>query len=136
MEEEGTQAPFNMGQATLESIRNLIDQIARLSITATEVPIQERGNVQFAKYVSVKQLAILSTPLLKKEQKEKVMGGFYKIKLQPGSFPQGRGNQNKLGTVYNFQVENELDLMVILIQEELQSTGHFMPSEEEEEDEE
>ena len=124
------QAPFNMALETLKSVRKQIDRIATLSMGIVGNMIIDMGEMQHTKFRAVKQLAIISTPLLLEEQSKEIMDKIKNIMLVWGK----KGNQ-RMGAysvpAFSPVVEEMLDNCVILIQTSLQKKGHFMPSRDE-----
>ena len=128
MEEEGTQAPFNMALDTLKSIRLMIDRITLISIGVGDNAMIEPGTGQHIKYRAVEQLIVISSPLLKEKQREKVNVEFDKIKLGWGRKPSHQGQVSRVVEGYIPMVDKDLNKIVTLIQVELQADGHFMPT--------
>lgn len=127
MEEERKQAPFNMALNTLESIRNWIDNIAKLSIGIVGGERVEPNEQISIKHKMVKQLIMLSTPLLEEEDKEEIETFFSNIKLVKKRIRTQSGWADNV-SVYTQAVDYELDECVQGIEFALQESGHFMPS--------
>lgn len=127
MAEERTQAPFNMALNTLESIRDWIDNIAKLSVGIMGGERVEPNEQIVLKHKMVKQLIMLSTPLLEKDDKKEIEEFFHEIKLATGSIKTSAGWARNV-PVYTQEVDYELDECVQGIEFALQESGHFMPS--------
>ena len=78
--EEIRQAPFNMALNTLESIRDWIDNIAKLSIGIYGGERIDSNEMIVIKHRMVKQLIMLSTPLLEPKFLEEIEIFFSTIK--------------------------------------------------------
>jgi len=120
------QAPFNMALNTLESIRKWIDKIAELSVGimgGERIDIDEQIAI---KYKMVKQLIMLSTPLLEPEHLEEIEEFFKNIKLTTGR-KKAKGFWINNILVYSPESDEELDQCVMGIEKALQESGHFMP---------
>lgn len=127
MEEERKQAPFNMALNTLESIRNWIDNIAKLSIGIVGGERVEPNEQISIKHKMVKQLIMLSTPLLEEDDKKEIEEFFADIKLVKKRIRTQSGWADNV-PVYTQAVDYELDECVQGIEFALQESGHFMPS--------
>lgn len=121
------QAPFNMALNTLESIRKWIDKIAELSVGMIGGLKINPNELIIAKHKMVKQLIMLSTPLLEPKFLEEIEEFFSVIKLQRGKVHDGKGWQHNI-PIYTLKVDYELDECVQGIEKALQESGHFMPS--------
>lgn len=126
VEEEKRQAPFNMALNTLESIRKWIDKIAELSVGIVSGERVEPNELIIIKHRMVKQLIMLSTPLLEKDSKQEIEEFFSAIKIQNGNVRVGSG-WNRNVPVYTKEIDYELDECVQGIEIALQENGHFMP---------
>ena len=120
------QAPFNMALNTLESIRDWIDKIAELSVGYMSGVRIEPNELIVIKHRMVKQLIMLSTPLLEKEFLEEIEEFFSAIKISNGNVRSGNGWIRNI-PVYSKVIDYELDECVQGIEKALQESGHFMP---------
>jgi len=121
------QAPFNMALNTLESIRNWLDKIAELSIGIMGGERIDPNEIVVIKHRMVKQLIMLSTPLLEKQFLAEIEEFFSNIKITRGTFKTGE-HWNRNVPVYTQAVDYELDECVHGIEKALQESGHFMPA--------
>ncbi len=126
-EVEVRQAPFNMALNTLESIRNWIDKIAELSIGVIAGERIEPNEIILIKHRMVKQLIMLSTPLLEKNFLEEIEEFFSKIKIRTARM-KIKGTWFPNAPIYTTSVDYELDELVQGIEKALQESGHFMPA--------
>ena len=120
--DEIRQAPFNMALNTLESIRNWIDKIAELSIGFIGGERVDPNEMIVIKHRMVKQLIMLSTPLLEKDFKKEIEEFFFKIKLKVGRAKLNNMWANNV-PVYSQDVDYELDECVQGIEFALQESG-------------
>ena len=123
---EVRQAPFNMALYTLESIRKWIDKIAEVSVGVVMGEKINPNELIIIKQRMVKQLIMLSTPLLDEKQLAQIEEFFGKIKLKIGRVHDGSRWLNNI-PVYTTSVDYELDECVMGIEKALQESGHFMP---------
>ena len=126
MDEERTQAPFNMALYTLESIRKWIDKIAEVSVGVVMGEKINPNDLIVIKQRMVKQLIMLSTPLLDERQLEQIEIFFKEIKLHIDKVWTGTKWLKNI-PVYTTSVDYELDECVQGIEKALQESGHFMP---------
>ena len=126
MEEERTQAPFNMALYTLESIRKWIDKLAEVSVGIIGGEKIEPNELIVIKYRMVKQLIMLSTPLLSEKELDEIEEYFAEIKLHISDVWNGSKWIKKI-PVYTTEVDYDLDECVQGIEKALQDSGHFMP---------
>ena len=126
MEEERTQAPFNMALYTLESIRKWIDKLAEVSVGVIGGEEIEPNKLIVIKYRMVKQLIMLSTPLLSEKELDEIEEYFAEIKLHISDVWNGTKWIKKI-PVYTTEVDYDLDECVQGIEKALQDSGHFMP---------
>ena len=119
-------APFNMAIATLMRIDGVLKQITEVSSN----PIMPLGIKQGMKVNLVKQLFIQSSPLLPSEVVLRLKMQVDKIKPNNVLIGYGSGGvvkreENK--TIYNEDLEYQLDFLTVEIQRELQKEKYFMP---------
>ena len=120
------QAPFNMALNTLESIRDWIDNIAKLSIGIYGNERIDPNEMIVIKHRMLKQLIMLAAPLLEKDFLEEIEEYFKTIKLKMGRIRTPSGWSNGI-PVYNQEVDYEMDYLVQGVELALQESGHFMP---------
>ena len=120
------QAPFNMALNTLESIRKWIDKIAELSIGIMGGERIDPNELIVIKHRMVKQLIMLSTPLLEKDFLEEIEAFFSEIKLDKGKVHFNKGWKHNT-PIYTAKIDYDLDECVQGIEKALQESGHFMP---------
>ena len=125
-EPERTQAPFNMALYTLESIRKWIDRIAEVSVGVIGGEKIDPNELIVIKYRMVKQLIMLSTPLLSEKELAEIEEYFSEIKLHISDVWSG-SKWIKNIPVYTTEVDYDLDECVQGIEKALQDSGHFMP---------
>lgn len=125
--EEIKQAPFNMALNTLESIRDWLDKIAELSIGIIAGERIDPNELIIIKHKMVKQLIMLSTPLLEPKYLEEVETFFKKIKIDRGDIRVGQGWARGI-KIYTEKIDYELDECVQGLEKALQESGHFMPA--------
>jgi len=123
---EVRQAPFNMALYTLESIRKWIDKIAEVSVGVVMGEKINPNELIIIKQRMVKQLIMLSTPLLDEKQLAQIEEFFGEIKLKIDRVHDGNRWLNNI-PVYTTSVDYELDECVMGIEKALQESGHFMP---------
>lgn len=126
MADEIRQAPFNMALNTLESIRDWIDKIAELSVGIIAGQRVDPNEIIVIKKKMVKQLIMLSTPLLEKDFKKEIEEYFRTITIATGRIKQGNGWLNN-APIYTMDADYDLDECVQGIEWALQEAGHFMP---------
>lgn len=120
------QAPFNMALKTLEAVRLMIDKIADTSIGITANGFIPQNQMIAIKYRQVKQLIVTATPLLTKQELIDALEKYNKIKLAKGRIKQQEVFITTV--VFTKEVDDDLDDCVIKIEQDLQDSGHFMPS--------
>jgi len=126
VESEISQAPFNMALNTLESIRKWIDRIAEISLGIVHGERIDPNEMIVFKHRMVKQLIMLSAPLLEKEFLEEIEDYFVGIKLKVGRIKTTEGWNNNV-PVYSQEIDYELDYLTQGVELALQESGHFMP---------
>jgi len=126
IDEERSQAPFNMALYTLESIRKWIDKIAEVSVGVVGGEEIEPNKLIVIKYRMVKQLIMLATPLLSEKELAEIEEYFAEIKLHISDVWNGSKWIKKV-PVYTVKVDYDLDECVQGIEKALQESGHFMP---------
>ena len=127
MADEIRQAPFNMALNTLESIREWIDNIAKLSIGVVAGERVDLNEMIIIKQRMVKQLIMLCTPLLESKDKEEIDTFFKEIRCKTTRIKiNGIWRDNV--PVYSQEVDYKLDECIEGIEFSLQESGHFMPS--------
>jgi len=127
VEEEKRQAPFNMALNTLESIRNWIDDIAKLSVGVMGSERIHPNEQIILKHKMVKQLIMLATPLLESDDKEEIEEFFSGINIDTARI-KVNGVWVEKAPIYTQEIDYELDECVQGIEFSLQESGHFMPS--------
>ena len=120
------QVPFNMALNTLESIRKWIDKIAEMSIGVMAGERIDPNEIIVIKHRMVKQLIMLSTPLLEPAFLEEIEEFFSEIKLDIGKIRKGQGWNHNV-PIYSTKIDYELDECTQGIEKALQESGHFMP---------
>jgi hypothetical protein len=125
-ENEIRQAPFNMALNTLESIRKWIDKIAELSVGIISGIRIEPNEIIVIKHRMIKQLIMLSTPLLEPDFLEEIEEFFSNIEIKKGDIRVGDG-WNRNVPIYTKEIDYELDECVHGVEKALQESGHFMP---------
>ncbi len=125
-DKEIRQAPFNMALNTLESIRKWIDKISELSLGYISGERIDPNELIIVKHRMVKQLIMLSVPLLGEEGLGEIEEYFSKIKLTKGKVRRGDRWIHNV-PIYNLRVDYQLDACVQGIEKSLQESGHFMP---------
>jgi len=126
-EAEIRQAPFNMALNTLESIREWIDKIAELSVGYMAGVKIDANELITIKHRMVKQLIMLSTPLLEPQFLEEIEDFFSEIKITNGNIRNGTGWIRGV-PIYTKEIDYVLDECVQGVEKALQESGHFMPS--------
>lgn len=121
------QAPFNMALNTLESIRDWIDKIADLSVGFVAGQRVDPNEMIVIKHRMVKQLIMLTTPLLTPRDLEEIEEFYSEIKLAKGDVRDASGIHRGV-SVYSQKVDYDLDECAQGIQKSLQDSGHFMPA--------
>lgn len=124
--EEIRQAPFNMALNTLESIRDWIDEIAKLSIGIIGGIRIDPNELIVIKHRMVKQLIMLATPLLESTFLEEIEEYFKTIKITKGRI-KINGTWVSDVPIYTTTIDYELDELVQGVEKALQESGHFMP---------
>ena len=127
MPEDIKQAPFNMALYTLESIRKWIDKIAELSVGVMAGVKINNNELIVLKHKMVKQLIMLSTPLLEPKFLEEIEEFFSTIKITRGKIYRNNTWEHNI-PIYTLAIDYELDECVQGIEKALQESGHFMPS--------
>ena len=130
-ERENEQAPFNMA---VDTLRRLGDNLRRIEFISAEtsIPKEERQEIKIS---LVKYFFIQSTPLLgekvTKQYKDKIIK--LKPKMQKIAEKKEYAPTNFIGwdVLYDPELEIKLDNLLVDLQCELQTKGHFMPVEEE-----
>jgi len=119
--------PFSMPQATLESIRKLIDvfSMANFGIFGEEHIPHE--NAQHLRREVCSQLRVVSSPLLSESANKKLKEELQKI-IPPMKKQGHRDRASEILYAYSPVVDIQLNEFVILIQMELQKKNHFMPN--------
>lgn len=122
-------APFNMALATLERLSELLKEIKNVSLGFTEgvgysLPT---GETQYAKYKLIKQFFIQAVPLLKEKEEGIIEVEFKKLRPSSRKVNDRYGKYKGEQLVYNEQLEQQLDKLLITIQNFLQADGYFMP---------
>lgn len=120
--DEGT-APFNMAIATLKRLDEILVQIT-IATCDPSLTLRERQPIKIS---LVKQFFLSCVPLLSTEVIKK-----YKKRIQdlrPSIISIKIDNiRSEPRIIFNYNLENELDDILIDLQTELQKEGYFMPS--------
>lgn len=106
------QAPFNSAIALLTRLDRILQKIQDVAINP------QRIIAQYQKYQLVKEYYVQASPLIKAEDKELIKSTVNKLKLR----------KDEEDLAYSYELDDELNEFLVLIQESLQSNGLFMPS--------
>ena len=118
------EVPFDMSKETLKSIRLWIDNITQLSVGIVSGHKVEPNEMILLKKKMVRQLIVLSSPLLGDDLEE--VGDFFsKIILAKGNIKNATGHHRNV-SVYSSEVDYKLDECVQGIQESLKK--YFIPT--------
>jgi hypothetical protein len=117
------EVPFDMSKETLKSIRNWIDKITQLSVGMFGGVLIEPNEMIILKHKMVRQLIVLTTPLLK-DDLEKIENIYLNIKLSKGNV-RSKDGLNKDVIIYTTDADYELDSCIQDIQESLRK--YFIP---------
>ncbi len=125
MEEDNLQeVPFDMSKETLKSIREWIDKITQLSVGIMSGEKIGPGEMLLTKHKMVRQLIVLSSPLLV-DDLEEIENFFFKIKILFDNIYDGK-KWHKNIPIYNSTLDNSLDECVKGIQKSLKK--YFIPT--------
>jgi hypothetical protein len=121
---ENSEVPFDMSKETLKSIRLWIDDITKLSVGIISGQKINPNEMIILKQKMVKQLIILSSPLLSNDLEE-IEEYFGNINMKKGDMRTGTGwNRNVI--IYNKEVDYKLDECIQRIQKSLKR--YFVPT--------
>jgi len=116
--------PFDMAKETLKSIRSWIDRITEISLGIYGGERIESSEMMVIKDKMVRQLIVLSSPLLKEHRKE-IEDFFSTIKMKQGDAKiKGEWFRNIL--IYSTDVDYALDKCIQGIEKALEK--YFVPS--------
>ena len=118
-----SKAPFNMAIATLMSLRNTLDRIRDIE-GRIDYPAEERQRI---KIELVKRFYVDSSPLI---FDSKTLEGYkYILKIKPVEFMcVNKSNQKQTKRIkYSYELNEELDQMLLELQVELQKRKYYMP---------
>lgn len=122
---ESQAIPFDMSKDTLKSIRIWIDKISELSIGIIHTQRIDPNEMIITKHKMIKQLIVLSTPLIDENDLNEIETFFSKIKFKTGKIkiPSGWNHNHP---IYTNSVDNLLDECVQGIEKALKK--YFVPS--------
>jgi len=118
-----SKAPFNMAIATLMSLRNTLDRIRDIE-GRIDCPAEERQRI---KIELVKRFYVDSSPLI---FDSKTLEEYkYILKIKPVEFMcVNKSNQKQTKRIkYSYELNEELDQMLLELQVELQKRKYYMP---------
>jgi len=118
-----SKAPFNMAIATLMSLRNTLDRIRDIE-GRIDYPAEERQRI---KIELVKRFYVDSSPLI---FDSKTLEEYkYILKIKPVEFMcVNKSNQKQTKRIkYSYELNEELDQMLLELQVELQKRKYYMP---------
>lgn len=126
MEEEykNQEVPFDMSKETLKSIREWIDKITQISIGIIGGNKIGANEIIVIKHKMIKQLIVLSTPLMQDEDLAEIEEFFNKIKIKIGDIKIGT-TRHKNVPIYSKDTEDELDECTQAIEKALKK--YFVP---------
>jgi len=120
---EVQEVPFDMSKETLKSIRLWIDRLSQISVGVVAGQKIDPNEMMVLKHKMVKQLIVLSSPLLANDREE--IEGFYKdIKLSLGDIKTNGGTARNV-VIYSKEADDSLDECVQGIQKALEK--YFIP---------
>jgi len=118
------EVPFDMSKETLKSIRLWIDNITQLSVGIVSGHKVEPHEMIVLKKKMVRQLIVLSSPLLG-DDLEEIESFFSEITLAKGNIKNATGHHRNV-SIYTSVVDYKLDECVQGIQEALKK--YFIPT--------
>jgi len=125
--QQETKAPFNMALNTLERLGYILSQIRAVSID----PNLPDSTKQKMKVSLVRQFFVQSSPLLDEKVVEKYQNDFLTLKPKTQKVAVRNGGSVKITdverVVFDRDLEDKLDLLLLSIQRELQKEKYFMP---------
>ena len=124
IEDNLQEVPFDMSRETLKSIREWIDTITRLSVGIVSGQKVEPNEMIILKHKMVRQLIVLSSPLLG-DNLEEIENFFSDIIIINGDIRNGSGWIRGV-PIYTYDVDCKLDECVQGIQEALKK--YFIPT--------
>ncbi len=123
VEDNLQEVPFDMAKETLKSIREWIDNITQVSIGVISGQKIDSNEMIVLKYKMVKQLIVLSSPLLE-DNLDEIEAFFSNIKIIKGEIKSQSGRLRNV-PVFSSKVANELDECVQGIEKALKI--YFLP---------
>ena len=117
---------FSMPQATLESIRRMIDTFSLAKMGVYGEQNLNHAQAQYSRLDICSQLRVVVSPLLTAKTKLLLKEEFKKMKpcvARVGH--RDKATEHTFG--YSLELEEQLDEFVILVQTELQKLNYFMP---------
>ena len=118
------EVPFDMSKETLKSIRQWIDSITKISIGIVSGQKIEPNEMITLKHKMVRQLIVLSSPLLG-DDLEEIQNFFSEIQISKGDIRNGTGWIRGV-PIYTAVVDYKLDECVQGIEESLKR--YFIPT--------
>ena len=125
MVDEIVEVPFDMSKETLKSIREWIDNITKLSVGIVFGQKVESNEMIILKHKMVRQLIVLSSPLLSEDDLEEIEKFFSKIEIIRGDRRNCDGWVRGV-PIYTSTVDYKLDECVQGIEEGLKK--YFIPT--------
>ena len=116
-------APFNMGIATLMSLRTTLDKIRDIE-GRIDYPATERQRIKIG---LVKRFYIDSSPLIENEEIIEKYEFILDLKPIEKIFIDNKTGKNNRRTVYCYALDKEMDKCLLKLQLELQKKRYFMP---------
>lgn len=133
IETSGEQVKFNMGLATLENIRNLLNFYHKVSVMDVaqiddkSFKITDTLEAQIIKSRTCNQLLLASRPLLNSEQKKKLEEELKKTALCYKYYKDQNGNVVCKEKIFSSLVDDNCDNFIALLEDLLQENKVFMP---------
>lgn len=120
---ETKEVPFDMSKETLKSIRLWIDKITQISIGVMSGQKIDSNEMIILKQKMVRQLIVLSSPLLSNDLEE-IEEFFFAIKIKTGDTRSGSG-WNRNVPIYTKEIDYKLDECIKGIEKSLKK--YFVP---------
>ena len=117
------EVPFDMSKETLKSIRLWIDKLCQISIGVMSGQKIDNNEMITMKHKMVKQLIVLSSPLLSKDR-NKIEEIYNKIKIEIGTIKTMNGIARNV-PIYSKKCDDELDKCIQDIENSLEK--YFIP---------
>lgn len=130
---EGEMVKFNMGLATLENIRNLLNFYHKISVMDSisldgrSFQLSDTLEIQIMKSRVCNQLLIASRPLLNDLQKKKLENEIKKTAVKVQEFKDSFNKIVKVKKVFSYSVDKACDDFISLLEDLLQDNKVFMP---------